>query len=99
MEPENGMNSRRYYLILKEKHILDLGCGYGWHCKYAAEHKAKSVVGVDISEKMLKVAQEKNQDDKITYIHSAIEDLIPILNLMMPLLVLLPSTILRIMIV
>lgn len=58
----------------KEKHVLDLGCGYGWHCKYAAEHKAKSVVGVDISEKMLKVAQEKNQDDKITYIHSAIED-------------------------
>lgn len=58
----------------KEKHVLDLGCGYGWHCKYAAEHKAKSVVGVDISEKMLKVAQEKNHDDKITYIHSAIED-------------------------
>lgn len=33
----------------KDKRVLDLGCGYGWHCIYAMEHGASSVVGVDIS--------------------------------------------------
>lgn len=31
------------------KRVLDLGCGYGWHCIYAAQQKAASVHGVDIS--------------------------------------------------
>lgn len=31
------------------KRVLDLGCGFGWHCRYAAEHGAASVTGVDIS--------------------------------------------------
>ena len=22
------------------KRVLDLGCGFGWHCRYAAEHGA-----------------------------------------------------------
>ena len=25
---------------LDGKDVLDLGCGYGWHCKYAADHGA-----------------------------------------------------------
>ena len=25
---------------LQEKNVLDLGCGYGWHCKFAAEQGA-----------------------------------------------------------
>ena len=29
--------------------VLDLGCGYGWHCLYAAQKGASSVLGVDIS--------------------------------------------------
>ena len=32
----------------KGKRVLDLGCGYGWHCIYAMENGASSVVGVDI---------------------------------------------------
>lgn len=56
------------------KRVLDLGCGYGWHCQYAIEHGAKSVTGVDISEKMLRVAKEKT-DARIHYIHQAIEDI------------------------
>ena len=39
------------------KRVLDLGCGYGWHCIYAAEHGAAAVTGVDLSEKMLAVAR------------------------------------------
>lgn len=57
----------------KGKKVLDLGCGFGWHCQYAIEHGAASVVGVDISEKMLAVAKEKTSKD-ITYIQKALED-------------------------
>lgn len=59
----------------KDKSVLDLGCGYGWHCLYAAKQGAKNVLGVDISKKMLKVAKEKNYHEKITYKISAMEDL------------------------
>lgn len=31
-----------------DKRVLDLGCGFGWHCIYAIEHGAKCVTGIDI---------------------------------------------------
>lgn len=55
--------------------VLDLGCGYGWHCKYAEEQGAKSVLGIDISEKMLKAAAEKNSGSVIFYQKKAMEEL------------------------
>lgn len=55
------------------KRVLDLGCGFGWHCQYALEHGAASVIGVDISEKMLAVAKEKTSRE-IEYICKPIED-------------------------
>lgn len=57
------------------KTVLDLGCGYGWHCQYAADHGAVHVTGIDISEKMLSVAEAKHHDERITYKQSAMEDL------------------------
>lgn len=60
---------------LHNKSVLDLGCGFGWHCLYAREQQASSVIGVDISEKMLKVAREKSADPAITYIKQPIEDI------------------------
>ncbi len=54
--------------------MLDLGCGYGWHCIYAMEHGASSVVGVDISHKMLEVAKEKTHFPQVEYKCCAIED-------------------------
>lgn len=59
----------------KGKSILDLGCGYGWHCIYAIENGAKRAVGIDISEKMLAVARTKSAQLNIKYINSAIEDI------------------------
>ena len=58
----------------KGKRVLDLGCGFGWHCQYAVEHGAKAVTGVDISEKMLAGAREKT-DDSICYIQMPIEEI------------------------
>lgn len=57
------------------KRVLDLGCGYGWHCKYAADHGAVSVLGTDISHRMLETARQKNSDPRITYQCAAMEDL------------------------
>lgn len=59
----------------ENKRVLDLGCGYGWHCLYAANQGANSVLGVDISEKMLAVAGDKNKHEKIKYEKIAMEDL------------------------
>ena len=56
------------------KAVLDLGCGYGWHCIYAAEHGAAHVTGVDLSQKMLEVARNKTQFPQVEYIQGAIED-------------------------
>lgn len=53
--------------------VLDLGCGYGWHCKYAADHGAAQVLGIDLSEKMLAEAERRNRDEKIRYRHCGIE--------------------------
>ncbi|MCC9085832.1 class I SAM-dependent methyltransferase [Enterococcus faecium] len=58
----------------KGKRVLDLGCGYGWHCIYAMENGASSVVGVDISHKMLEVAKGKTHFPQIEYECCAIED-------------------------
>lgn len=60
---------------LKDKNVLDLGCGFGWHCRYAREQLARSVIGVDLSENMLKRAREMTDDSRIEYRHMAIEDI------------------------
>lgn len=57
------------------KRVLDLGCGYGWHCKYAREQGAASVLGTDLSEKMLAEARSRNGGAGIAYRRAAMEDL------------------------
>lgn len=59
---------------LAGKRLLDLGCGYGWHCRYAREQGSRSAVGVDLSEKMLERAREMTDDPAISYVRSGIED-------------------------
>ena len=60
---------------LRDKHVLDLGCGFGWHCRYAREQQARSVVGVDLSEKMIARARASTNDAAIEYQRIAIEDI------------------------
>ncbi|WML48695.1 class I SAM-dependent methyltransferase [Neobacillus sp. PS3-34] len=60
---------------LRNKSVLDLGCGFGWHCRYAREQQASFVIGVDISDKMLQKAREKTDDPIISYIKMPIEDM------------------------
>lgn len=60
---------------LRDKRVLDLGCGFGWHCRYAREELARSVVGIDLSEKMLARTREDTNDSAIEYRRLAIEDI------------------------
>jgi len=52
---------------LHDKTVLDLGCGFGFNCKEFVLSGAKSVVGIDLSEKMLAMANETNKLDAVTY--------------------------------
>lgn len=52
---------------LKNKKILDLGCGNGTMSKYFIEQGASYVLALDISKNMIEEAKEKNNDEKITY--------------------------------
>lgn len=77
-----GLEGAGEWLELKQclpdffgKRVLDLGCGYGWHCVYAHEQGAAYILGTDISEKMLAVAHKKSEGTQIEYRRCAMEDL------------------------
>lgn len=52
---------------LKGKSVLDLGCGYGWHCRYCVQKGAVKVLGIDASAKMIEQARKRNFDQAIEY--------------------------------
>lgn len=52
---------------LRGKTVLDLGCGYGWHCKYASQKGAAAVLGIDSSIKMIRKAMAENAGENIEY--------------------------------
>ena len=60
---------------MTEKTVLDLGCGDGKHCADFIVRGAKTVVGIDISEKMLQIAQTQNANDAIRYIKMSMTDI------------------------
>lgn len=47
--------------------IADLGCGFGWFCRWARENGAASVLGLDLSERMLARARAETRDGAVTY--------------------------------
>ncbi len=55
--------------------IVDLGCGFGWFCRFAREHGAAQVQGFDVSEKMLARARETTPDAAISYTRADLETL------------------------
>ncbi len=59
---------------LAGKRVLDLGCGDGWFCRYAADAGARAVIGVDPSVRMLTLARERTNDPRITYVNAFVED-------------------------
>ena len=54
--------------------VLDLGCGFGWFCRWAQEESALSVTGIDVSEKMLARAKAQS-DPAIEYLQADMDAL------------------------
>ena len=55
--------------------VLDLGCGFGWFCRWARRQGAARVLGIDVSEKMLARARADTDDSAITYTRADLEHL------------------------
>src|SRR6476660_7320265 len=55
--------------------VLDLGCGFGWFCRWAREQGAAHVLGFDVSEKMLERARATTTDAAVTYRRADLETL------------------------
>jgi SAM-dependent methyltransferase len=47
--------------------VVDLGCGFGWFARWARAQGAASVLGLDLSEKMLARARAETDDPAIQY--------------------------------
>jgi SAM-dependent methyltransferase len=55
--------------------VADLGCGFGWFCRWAADHGAAEVLGLDVSQNMLARAAIANAAPAITYAQADLERL------------------------
>jgi trans-aconitate methyltransferase len=57
--------------------VLDLGCGFGWFCRWAAEQGAANVLGVDVSAQMLARARAETSNPVISYQRADLETFVP----------------------
>jgi len=55
--------------------VVDLGCGFGWFCRWAREQGAAQVLGLDVSENMLTRARSDTRDASIIYSRADLEHL------------------------
>jgi ubiquinone/menaquinone biosynthesis C-methylase UbiE len=60
---------------LAGRDVLDLGCGFGWFCRWARAAGAGQVLGIDVSENMLARARAMTEDEAITYANADMETL------------------------
>lgn len=55
--------------------VVDLGCGFGWFCRWARAQGAAQVLGLDVSEKMLARARAATSDAAVVYEQVDLEEL------------------------
>ena len=68
-------NFRSMIPNVKNKKILDLGCGYGETDKYLKELGATYVLGIDLSKHMIDIANKENKIAGVEYKVMAMEDI------------------------
>lgn len=66
---------RRMMPDVKNKRILDLGCGYGENCLFFKEQGASYVLGTDISSHMIDIANSENKIDGVDFKILPMEDI------------------------
>ncbi len=72
------MNYHKFFVdnVSENDSVLDIGCGNG-ALTYDIAKKAKTVVGIDLSEKNISIAKKKYSRENIEYIHgNALTDLL-----------------------
>lgn len=52
---------------MRDLRAVDLGCGYGWFCRWARDQGAAQITGLDLSQRMLERAREMTDGDGIEY--------------------------------
>jgi SAM-dependent methyltransferase len=55
--------------------VVDLGCGFGWFCRWAGQQGAARVLGLDLSGRMLAQAAAATTEDVVTYGRADLEAL------------------------
>lgn len=60
---------------LKNKLVLDIGCGMGDFAAYCISHGAKHVTGIDISLNMIANAKKRHSHEGLTFEQAAFEDM------------------------
>jgi SAM-dependent methyltransferase len=56
------------------RRVVDLGCGFGWFSRWAHESGAASVLGIDVSTKMLERARADTASTAIRYLCADLDD-------------------------
>ena len=60
---------------LHDLKVVDLGCGFGWFCRWAIERGAASAMGFDVSANMLARARHATSSTRVAYVQSDLEHL------------------------
>ncbi len=60
---------------LRDRRVVDLGCGFGWFARWARTQGASHVLALDLSENMLARARAETADPAITYARADLETL------------------------
>jgi len=64
---------------LREKHILEVGCGNGLNCHYIeGRYGAKRITGIDLSDENLGIARKHVENTKISFIRDNAQELVHI---------------------
>lgn len=81
-KPTDELFGRRFYSInfvddanIKEKKILDIGCGFGWFELNAVSRGARSIIGIELTEKDLETAKKYIDNQKIKFVVGNVLDL------------------------
>lgn len=59
---------------LSGRHVLDLGCGYGWHCRFCEEQGAERILGIDSSWRMIEEAKRRGEGSLVEYRLCGVEE-------------------------
>jgi ubiquinone/menaquinone biosynthesis C-methylase UbiE len=70
---KNKLGVRNEYLLnflindIKDKTVLDIGCGFGW-LEYRLKKKIKKIIGIDINKKDITQAKKEIKSNMVTFL-------------------------------